>query len=201
LCFIFKGQPPNRTVLKVTITRILPFSLLAVVHALFISAIFMDNINTNTVLCILFLVLCFTIVAHPKLPIFHRTVFITDLSTVAFVVLGGVLTYSIQFYWSPGPVFAAAMVGTIASFLPSLNKKSSLLQLAPTAIYCGCFVGMSHKSIAPDYVFIGVAGILSGLVLVMTKNVFQGVSGKLGSIAFGGVTLAAFVMYILVEWL
>ncbi|WP_084668380.1 hypothetical protein [Arenibacter nanhaiticus] len=186
--------------MKATITRILPFSLLAVVHALFISAIFMDRTTIHTVLCILFIILFFTILAHPKLPIFHRKALITDLSTAALVVLGAVLTYSIQLYWSPGPVLAAAMVGTIASFLPSINKKSRLLQLSPAAIYCGCFVGMSHKSIAADYVFIIVAGILSGLVLVMTRNVFQGVSGKLGSIAFGGVSLAAFVMYMLIEW-
>lgn len=116
---------------------------------------------------------------------------------VVFVTAGAVATYILHHYLKTGPVLAAGIVGTLASFIPAIDKKSEVCSLAPTAIYCGCFVGMSNRNVAPDFLFIVFAGVAAGIFMVISKGVFRDMGGKLGTIAFGGVAFASFIIFML----
>ena len=83
-------------------------------------------------------------------------------------------------------------IGFIASYLPTLSK-SPFLSSLPVPIYCGTFVGMCSSLLAKDYFFVAYAGIVAGLIYVSTRNVLNGIGGKLGTIAFGGVVVVAFI--------
>ena len=80
--------------------------------------------------------------------------------------------------------------------LPWFNPNSKLLKEAPAAAYCGSFVGMSSPNVAGNMLFILFAGFVAGVLLVFSKNIFQGYGGKLGTIAFGGVALTYLVVFL-----
>ena len=67
----------------------------------------------------------------------------------------------------------------------------------PPAIYCGVFVGMSSAVIVPSVGFILAAGILAGVIYILSKNIFLGMGGKLGTMAFGGVLLVSLINWLL----
>ena len=54
-------------------------------------------------------------------------------------------------------------------------------------------MGMCSSLLAKDYFFVAYAGIVAGLIYVSTRNVLNGIGGKLGTIAFGGVVVVAFI--------
>jgi hypothetical protein len=54
-----------------------------------------------------------------------------------------------------GSVISAGIIGTLASFLPSINKESYYLKQLPAAIYCGVF--MSSVAIIPSIVLVVAA--------------------------------------------
>ena len=114
-----------------------------------------------------------------------------------FVIAGALLTSYLHLFTPLNSVLAAALIGTIASFLPNLNKKSKVLQNIPNAMYCGCFVGMSQKHVAIDYSFILIAGMIAGIFYMFSKNLFHGVGGKLGTLAFGSVVISSLLLLIL----
>lgn len=114
-----------------------------------------------------------------------------------FVIAGALLTSYLHLFTPLNSVLAAALIGTIASFLPNLNKKSKILQNIPNAMYCGCFVGMSQKHVAIDYSFIIIAGMIAGIFYMFSKNLFHGVGGKLGTLAFGSVVISSLLLLIL----
>ncbi|MBP1839922.1 hypothetical protein [Formosa algae] len=123
-----------------------------------------------------------------------------EFLVVVWVPIGAILCYMLNIYGGLGGVLSTAITGTIASFLPVLNKKSEYLKKLPPAIYCGSFIGMSSIEIAPSINFVIIAGILAGLFLLMSKSIFLGVGGKLGMVAFGGVLMVSFVYWCYV-WL
>jgi len=96
-------------------------------------------------------------------------------------------------------VLAGALVGTISSFIPNLlkNKKSIFIPEIPKAIYCGTFVGMTTSTIANGYQFIILSSIIAGVLYWLSKNTFVGFGGKLGTVAFGGVTFAFLLIFII----
>lgn len=81
----------------------------------------------------------------------------------------------------------------MASFIPEINKDSSYLAKLPVAIYCGVFVGMSSSEIVPSIGFVTAAGLVAGVFLLLSKNLFLGVGGKLGTVAFGGVIIVSLI--------
>lgn len=119
------------------------------------------------------------------------------LYVMIFVIAGALLTNYLHLFTSLNSVLAAALVGTIASFLTSLNKKSKILQSIPNAMYCGCFVGMSQKHVAIDYSFIVISGTIASIFYMFSKNLFHGVGGKLGTLAFGSVVISSLLLLIL----
>jgi len=122
---------------------------------------------------------------------------IASLVNILLVFIGAVSTYTLHTYLGWSNVLAAATIGLLVSFIPSINAESEFLKSIPSAVFCGTFVGMTNFPSTPNYLFISVASIFTGLLLIGTKDVFYGYGGKLGSLAFGGVSLAFFIFFIL----
>lgn len=104
----------------------------------------------------------------------------------------GLLTYFLSIDLTIGPVIAAAGIGFLASYLPTFFK-SPIVATLPAPIYCGTFVGMCGTYLTEDYFFISYAGLSAGLLYLMSRNGFNGIGGKLGSIAFGGIVLVVLI--------
>jgi len=110
---------------------------------------------------------------------------------IVWVPVGAVICYLLNVFGGLGSVLSAGVTGTVASFMPEFNKGSRYLEKLPPAIYCGVFVGMSSSEIVPSIGFVAAAGILAGVFLMLSKNLFLGVGGKLGTVAFGGVIIVS----------
>ena len=119
-----------------------------------------------------------------------------DLLLVPITALGAVATYAIDIQTGFGAVLAAGIIGLISSFLPFINRKSEILRELPVAIYCGAFVGMTSPLVANGYSFILASGLLAGIILISTKTTLHGYGGKLGTIAFGGVSMVSFILFL-----
>lgn len=119
------------------------------------------------------------------------------ISVAIWVPIGAFICYSLNIFGDLGSVLSAGITGTLASFLPLINKESVYLKKLPPAIYCGAFVGMSSLLIAPSISFVIAAGILAGILFIFSKNLFIGIGGKLGTIAFGGVVLVSLIYWLL----
>lgn len=178
------------------IVKKIPLLLIILLHACFLLAILLENFTTTPILLFVLVLLIFMLVAYKKVPVQESKHLKEDFLAVAFVVAGALLAFYINIQIALGPVIAAASVGTIASFIPLLNKKSKLIQEVPAAVYCGAFVGMSSQNVAGNFMFILLASVVAGLLLVFSKNIFRGFGGKLGTVAFGGVAAAYLLIFI-----
>jgi hypothetical protein len=131
-----------------------------------------------------------------SLKVHHEKYAYEKISIAVWVPIGAIVCYWGSVMAGLGSVIAAGLTGTIASFLPYLNKESDYLKKLPAAIYCGAFVGMSSTTIAPSISFIAAAGILAGGFYMFSKNLFIGVGGKLGTIAFASVVIIYFIHWL-----
>ena len=120
-----------------------------------------------------------------------------EISVALWLPIGAIFCYVLSIHANLGSVLAAGITGTLASFLPLINKKSIYFQKLPATIYCGSFVGMSSVVVAPSISFVILAGILAGIFFILSKNLFVGIGGKLGTIAFGGVVMASLIFFLL----
>ena len=131
-----------------------------------------------------------------SLKVHHEEYVYGKISIAVWVPIGAIACYCGSITAGLGSVIAAGLTGTIASFLPYLNKESDYLKKLPAAIYCGAFVGMSSTTIAPSIFFITAAGILAGGFYLLSQNLFMGVGGKLGTIAFASVVIIYFIHWL-----
>jgi len=96
------------------------------------------------------------------------------------VVSGSLLAYALSHDLSLGAVVAASLVAILAYLIaPSYSVPA----------YCGAFVGMTSNLLLFSYVEVGLAGLIAGIVYVLTRHVFNGIGGKLGTIALIGTAL------------
>ena len=123
---------------------------------------------------------------------------LVHISIALWVPLGALICYILTISSDLGSVISAGITGAFAAFLPSLNKQSDYLKKIPSAIYCGAFVGMSSATILPSISFVIIAGTLAGLFFLLSNNLFSGVGGKLGTIAFGGVVITSLINWMLI---
>ena len=108
---------------------------------------------------------------------------IKGMKEIAAVFLGAVITFIISVE-GLGPVFAAAVIGLFYSTTAD-RMGQSLKELSP-AVYCGAFVGMSFVPAFTQLWMVALAGFTAGLVYFVSDCVFDGVGGKLGTMAFIG---------------
>lgn len=127
---------------------------------------------------------------HPKQYAYEK------LSVAIWVPIGALACYSLNLHTNLGSVICAGIIGTIASFIPSMNKDVAYLQKIPAAIYCGVFVGMSSTLVLPSTYFVLASGTLAGIFYMLSKKLFFGFGGKLGTIAFCGVLVVALINYL-----
>lgn len=100
-----------------------------------------------------------------------------DAADAAAVAAAGPLTYALSVSLGQGPVVASALVGLLAAL--TVGE-----QAAPA--YCGSFVGMASTAVFPALAPVAAASLVAALVYVLSKRVFQGFGGKLGTTAFLG---------------
>ena len=99
---------------------------------------------------------------------------------VLSVLIGGLVSYTLAHDVGLGPVVAASLVGIIAHLVvPRLSA----------AVYAGAFVGMTSDLLLLTHTEVLLASLTSGIVYTLTRPLFPGVGGKLGTIALIGTTL------------
>ncbi|MFC0521878.1 hypothetical protein ACFFGL_14370 [Mesonia maritima] len=114
------------------------------------------------------------------------------------VLLGALATTFVSLTLNFGTVIGASTIGLLGSFIPkNFFGKNEGKQLR-TAIYCGTFIGMCQPLAENHYLLICFASFLGGIVYCLSLQNLNGFGGKLGTIAFTGVCLAIFSLYIFV---
>lgn len=111
------------------------------------------------------------------------------------IYLGAFSTFFLNHQLDLGPVIGAGAIGLLGSFSNHLPIKIS--STFPAIIYCGTFVGMSAELTNHPMLFVALASLFSSLFYQLSDGKLNGIGGKLGSIAFGGV----FIAYFLVKWI
>lgn len=99
---------------------------------------------------------------------------------VVAVAVGGVAAYTLAHDVGLGPVVAASVVGIAAHLVA---PKYSV------AIYCGSFVGMTSDLLLLTHAEVLWASLASGALFTITRSLFSGVGGKLGTLALIGTAL------------
>ena len=115
-----------------------------------------------------------------------------SITAALAVPLGTMACFMLQTQFSCGPVLAASTVGLAGSFIPGLFPDRHLWKAIPSAVYCGAFVGMSSNNVLDSWSMFLAAGCLAGLAFWVSRNLFQGVGGKLGTLAFAAVVLVVY---------
>lgn len=95
--------------------------------------------------------------------------------------LCSVLVYYLAHVLAWGPITASGAVGLLASRI--LKDKGSL------AAYTGVFVGMTSAAVIADVWLVGLAGLLAGMLYETMEGVWEGIGGRLGTIAAAAVIL------------
>jgi hypothetical protein len=99
------------------------------------------------------------------------------------VVLGGIGTYYLAYFIGLGAVVASSLIAIVADMLvPEYGVPA----------YCGSFVGMSSNILFINHSEVALASAFAGLVYVLTRDIFAGFGGKLGTIAFIGASITTF---------
>ena len=172
--------------------------MLLLIQIIFLSMIIKEQYAANNVLIstAIIVVILSTFFGYRYLDLHHHKYNYERLSVVIWVPIGAFLCYIINIYLGLGSVLAAGIIGVLASFVPKINSQSNYLKKLPTVIYCGAFVGMSSAQITPSISFVIAAGSITGLLYMLSKNLFLGIGGKLGALAFAGVIIVS-----LIHWL
>ena len=101
------------------------------------------------------------------------------------VLIGGIAAYSLSHDIGLGAVVAASLVAIIADMvLPKYGVPA----------YCGAFVGMSSNALLFNHTEAALASGIAGIVYVITRDVFSGFGGKLGTIAFIGAASTGLIL-------
>ncbi|NVK66332.1 MAG: hypothetical protein HWE22_17195 [Flavobacteriales bacterium] len=172
--------------------------ILGLIHLTFLLTLGIDNSVSNSVRAVLIPSLALLIIAYVRIPRSNQQHSKIELFLTPFLVAAATgLTYYISVDLRLGPVIASAAIGLAASYLPNLvelfRKRSNIVNTLPAAIYCGTFAGMSSSFVAPDYFVVSYIGLATGAIYMLTRQALNGVGGKLGTIAFGGVFIVSLI--------
>jgi hypothetical protein len=97
--------------------------------------------------------------------------------TTAFAAAGGALaTYVLAQYTPLGSIAASGVVGLGAAYV---LRRSDL----STAAYAGAFVGMSSPAVLSSLPVVAIAGLVTGVLYETLDGIFDGVGGRLGTMA------------------
>lgn len=104
-------------------------------------------------------------------------------------VLAAVGTYWLSVTLEHGAVVGSAVVGIAGGLLlPAVAPEVGGL-LAVVAI-CASFTGMSSPKRIPNFFWMTLAGLVTGIVFIYSQPVLGGAGGKLGTLAFGSAMVS-----------
>ncbi|MDQ9093024.1 hypothetical protein RC083_15695 [Pseudoalteromonas haloplanktis] len=86
-------------------------------------------------------------------------------------------------------VIASCLTGLVGSFIPFPKQYESH---PCAAIYAGSFAGMCSQGLISSYWELAIISFIGATLYVLTRKMFTGFGGKLGSIAF--ISVALFVL-------
>ncbi|QCE43003.1 hypothetical protein [Psychroserpens sp. NJDZ02] len=180
--------------------RLVTIITLLVIQVVFLTMIAKEKYEVGS-FAILISVIIITVAiffGYRYLDLHHEEYGYERIGVAIWVPIGAVLCYSLNIYGGLGSVLSAGITGTVASFIPVLNKDSIYIKKLPGAIYCGAFVGMSSAEITPSIGFVIAAGSLTGVLFMVSKNLFLGIGGKLGTLAFAGVAMVSLLYWLFI---
>lgn len=170
---------------------------LLIIQFIFLFAIFRENTQSMWI-SIAFIVICpMILVAYLRGQLHHYDHQYEHILVVLWIPAGAVSSFYLNHYMELGPVMSAAAIGAAGSFVPEVKKRSYYLKQLPAVIYCGAFIGMSSTQVAPDIFFILAASFFTAVLILVSKSLFSGVGGKLGTLAFTGVVITSFIYYLI----
>lgn len=111
-----------------------------------------------------------------------------ELKILVIVSSSAVITFLLSVLANLGPVIGASVVGLAYTLFVSKFAKSIKHLAQP--IYCGAFVGMGSPLIFTSLELVGLAGLLAGIVFILSEKIYEGVGGTLGTIGFVGSVIA-----------
>lgn len=107
-----------------------------------------------------------------------------NVYTVLALIGAAYVTFIMNHQFGLGGVLASSVVGLSGAYL---FKKFAV------AIYCGSFVGMACSIIFSNPFSFLLAGLITGVLFVLSQSLFRGYGGKLGFMAFCGTFLASVI--------
>jgi len=102
---------------------------------------------------------------------------------VVFMILGAVATYLVHHQSRLSAVESAAVTGVIGGLILPMMYGTSGNFLA-VVLYCGSFIGMSSKDRLNNLNHVVLSAFTASVFFIYTQNIFIGLGGKLGAIAF-----------------
>ena len=170
---------------------------LLIIQFVFLFAIFSEKAQSIWI-SVSFIVICpLILVAYLRGQLHHNDHQYEHILVVLWIPVGAVSSFYLNHYLGLGPVMSGSAIGAAGSFVPEIKKRSHYLKQVPAVIYCGAFIGMSSTHVAPDIFFILAASFFTAVLILVSKSLFSGVGGKLGTLAFTGVVITSFIYYII----
>lgn len=170
---------------------------LLIIQVFFIYEIFKENVHSWSIAVLAAILCILVVITYLRGHIHHKDHAYEHIFVALWIPAGAFSTFYLNHFLKLGPVLSASIVGSIASFIPAVKKQSHYLQQLPAAIYCGAFIGMSSAGVAPNFLFITTASFFTAILLIISKNLFAGVGGKLGTMAFAGVVITSFLYFLI----
>ena len=178
------------------IISVVTFFVIIAIHLVFLTSILLEKVDEIWMMLGVLLVTSMITYSYYHISAAQEDHFLADLQDIFYIAIGGVFTYFLNVDLQLGAVIAAGIVGTLAALLPYLQPNSKTVKRIPATVYCGAFIGMSQQSVASNYSFVLFACLITGLLFIGAKNLFNGFGGKLGTLAFGGVAITSLLIYI-----
>jgi hypothetical protein len=102
---------------------------------------------------------------------------------IIYFILGAVVTNRLHLITKKSTVFTSGMLGVLAGIVLPIVYQENGLSLA-AALFSGTFLGMTKIERFEKTRYFLLASIVGGIIFIYSQPYFNGLGGKLGSIAF-----------------
>lgn len=98
-------------------------------------------------------------------------------------------------FFSLNAVIASCLIGLLGTFIP-VSRFGNTRNIQAT-IYAGSFAGMCSAGVLSGSLQIFLLSLFGGAFFIISENIFHGIGGKLGAIAFISVSLVYLIKGVL----